>query len=57
MLSYLDDPAVEAEIRSQIPIGRIGTPEEVAGLVSFLASPDAAYMTGGVVTIDGGRSA
>ena len=54
---YLDDPAVEAEIRSQIPIGRIGTPEEVAGLVSFLASPDAAYMTGGVVTIDGGRSA
>ncbi len=55
--SYLDDPQLAEELRAQIPIGRFGTPEEVAGLVSFLAHPEAAYMTGGVVTIDGGRSA
>jgi NAD(P)-dependent dehydrogenase (short-subunit alcohol dehydrogenase family) len=54
---YLDDPLHAEDIRAQIPLGRFGTPEEVAGLVSFLAHPDAAYMTGGVVTIDGGRSA
>jgi NAD(P)-dependent dehydrogenase (short-subunit alcohol dehydrogenase family) len=54
---YLDDPAVADEIRRQIPAGRFGTPDEVAGLVSFLAHPDAAYMTGGAITIDGGRSA
>jgi NAD(P)-dependent dehydrogenase (short-subunit alcohol dehydrogenase family) len=54
---YLDDPAVAGELRAQIPAGRFGTPEEVAGLVSFLAHPEAAYMTGGVITIDGGRSA
>lgn len=54
---YLDDPVTADEIRGHIPIGRVGTAEEVAGLVSFLASPEAAYMTGGVITIDGGRSA
>lgn len=54
---YLDEPALAEEIRGRIPIGRFGTPDEVAGLVSFLATPEAAYMTGGVVTMDGGRSA
>lgn len=54
---YLDDAALAEELRAQIPSGRFGTADEVAGLVSFLAHPDAAYMTGGVVTIDGGRSA
>jgi NAD(P)-dependent dehydrogenase (short-subunit alcohol dehydrogenase family) len=54
---YLDDPTVADDLRAQIPAGRFGTPDEVAGLVSFLAHPDAAYMTGGVVTMDGGRSA
>jgi NAD(P)-dependent dehydrogenase (short-subunit alcohol dehydrogenase family) len=54
---YLEDPSAAEEIRAQIPLGRFGTPEEIAGLVSFLAHPEAAYMTGGAVTIDGGRSA
>lgn len=54
---YLGDPAVADTLRREIPAGRFGTPEEVAGLVSYLAHPEAAYMTGGVVTIDGGRSA
>lgn len=37
-----------------IPLGRIGRPEDVAALVSFLASEDADYMTGQILTIDGG---
>jgi NAD(P)-dependent dehydrogenase (short-subunit alcohol dehydrogenase family) len=36
---YLDDPVLAEELRSQIPAGRFGTPEEVAGLVSFLSRP------------------
>jgi NAD(P)-dependent dehydrogenase (short-subunit alcohol dehydrogenase family) len=52
---YLDDPRLAAEILREIPAGRFGAPEEVAALVSFLASPEAAYMTGSTVGIDGGR--
>lgn len=37
-----------------IPLGRIGRPEDVAALVSFLASEDADYMTGQILTVDGG---
>ena len=40
----------------RILLGRLGRPEEVAGLVAFLISPDAAYLTGSVITMDGGRS-
>lgn len=53
---YLDDAAIAEELIHEIPAGRFGEPDEVAGLVSFLAAPGAAYMTGSVVTIDGGRS-
>ena len=41
--------------RRTIPLGRIGYPEDVAGLAAFLASSDAAYMTGQGVAINGGR--
>ena len=44
-----------AEWVAKIPMGRAGTPEDVAGLVSFFASDDAAYITGQTVNIDGGR--
>lgn len=37
-----------------VPIGRIGTPEDVAGVVAFLAGPDAAYITGQSINVDGG---
>ena len=39
---------------SQIPLKRIGRPEEIAGAVAFLASSDASFMTGSEVTVDGG---
>jgi meso-butanediol dehydrogenase/(S,S)-butanediol dehydrogenase/diacetyl reductase len=37
-----------------IPINRVGKPEDVAGLVTFLASDDAAYITGQTINVDGG---
>lgn len=45
------------ELREKYPGGRPATPEEVADLMVFLASPRAAYITGTIVTIDGGISA
>lgn len=48
-----DKPKLDALLRN-IPLGRLGTPEDVAGMVAFLASDDAAYVTGGTFLIDGG---
>ena len=44
----------EAELKKQIPMGRFGTPEEVAEAVAFLVSPQAGYITGNVISINGG---
>ena len=44
----------EAELKKTIPAGRLGTPEEVAHLVSFLCSDEASYITGQVISIAGG---
>ncbi len=46
--------AVVAEYLRQIPAGRLGRPEEVAKVVAFLASEDAAYITGQTLCVDGG---
>ena len=44
-----------AEIEAAIPLGRIGTPQEIAEVVAFLASDRARYVTGQVLMVDGGR--
>ena len=45
---------LQDEITSRTPLGRFGTPEEIANAVAFLASDDAAYITGQVLAVDGG---
>jgi 3-oxoacyl-[acyl-carrier protein] reductase len=46
--------AAQATLQEQIALGRLGSPADVAGVVAFLAGPDAAYMTGQVLVVDGG---
>jgi NAD(P)-dependent dehydrogenase (short-subunit alcohol dehydrogenase family) len=48
-------PRARAAMAATVPVGRIGTPEEIAALVAFLAGPDAGYITGECITIAGGR--
>jgi 3-oxoacyl-[acyl-carrier protein] reductase len=50
MTSVLD----EAALKKQIPVERFGKPEEVAALVAFLVSPEASYITGEIISINGG---
>ncbi len=51
----------EKQMREQLatrqPVGRLGKPEEVASFVRFLCSPEADFMHGGVLTLDGGWTA
>jgi 3-oxoacyl-[acyl-carrier protein] reductase len=48
--------AREAAAGARTPIGRSGTPDEVASLVAWIASPQAAYLTGQLIVVDGGNS-
>jgi 3-oxoacyl-[acyl-carrier protein] reductase len=53
MTEALDDTVREA-LQARIPLGRLGTPEDVAHAIAFLCTEDAGYITGQVLTIDGG---
>lgn len=50
-----DNPEAKRKVLSRTPMGRIGEPEEMAGVAAFLASNDASYITGQTIYADGGR--
>jgi 3-oxoacyl-[acyl-carrier protein] reductase len=50
-----DDPALYNSTMAQLPFGRMGTPEEIADVVLFLASAKARWITGQTITVDGGQ--
>jgi glucose 1-dehydrogenase len=54
--ALLNDPVKLNSLLKQIPLGRLGQPGDVAGLAVFLASDDAAYVTGATFVVDGGLS-
>ena len=55
MTSQLKEKARE-QILNNIPIGRLGTPQDIAGVCLFLASPEADYITGQTIVVDGGMA-
>lgn len=55
MTDTLSD-SVKENLKSQIPLGKIGHPQDIAKTVAFLASPDADYITGQVLSVDGGMA-
>ena len=55
MTAELGDSQV-AELKGRIPLARLGEPDDVAGLVRFLAGPEARYITGQIIAVDGGMA-
>ena len=53
----LDDPEFKAGIINRIPLRRIGTPDDLIGAVLFFCSPASSFVTGQILTIDGGLTA
>ncbi len=55
MVTSIPKEVLDSKILPQIPMGRLGKPEEVAGLVAYLASEEAAFVTGANIAINGGQ--
>ncbi|WP_025918134.1 acetoacetyl-CoA reductase [Herminiimonas sp. CN] len=55
MVMSVPKDVLENKIIPQIPVGRLGKPEEIAGLIAYLASDEAAFMTGANIAINGGQ--
>ena len=51
-----DDPAKRREVEEQVPWGRLGEPEEIAAAIAWLAGPDAEYVVGSTLFVDGGMT-
>ena len=56
MVRAIDPAVLEKNIIPQIPVGRLGEPEEIARCVAFLASDDAGFITGSTISANGGQS-
>jgi 3-oxoacyl-[acyl-carrier protein] reductase len=48
------DENIRALLRPMLPLGRLGKDSEIASLIAYLASPEASFITGAALTIDGG---
>jgi acetoacetyl-CoA reductase len=55
MVTAIPAEILNTKILPQIPVGRLGKPEEVAGLIIYLASEEAAFLTGANIAINGGQ--
>ncbi len=55
MVTAIPEEILNTKILPQIPVGRLGKPEEVAGLIIYLASDEAAFLTGANIAINGGQ--
>jgi acetoacetyl-CoA reductase len=55
MVTAIPQEILDTKIIPQIPVGRLGKPEEIAGLVVYLASDEAAFVTGANIAINGGQ--
>jgi NAD(P)-dependent dehydrogenase (short-subunit alcohol dehydrogenase family) len=54
MAFMLDTPENRSAVERQVPLGRIGRPDDAAGIILFLASRAGSYLTGTVIPLDGG---
>ena len=55
MVTAIREDILNEKILPQIPVGRLGKPEEIAGLIIYLASDEAAFLTGANISINGGQ--
>jgi glucose 1-dehydrogenase len=54
--ALIDDPKKRAEVEAEIPLGRTGRPEEIAAAIAWVAGPDAEYVVGSTLFVDGGMT-
>jgi len=54
--SFLDAPGVRDDTLNETPAGRLGAPQDIAGLVAYLCSDEAGYITGAEILVDGGQT-